>query len=291
MEGVGWQEFFSLFRYALIAALLAACVLPVVGCFLFVRRTSFHGIALPQLALAGVALGFALLPWCVRHLGWPAADPQAALDSKHALMNYSLSWAGLFSFGGLAVLLALGRRGDNEIGRVAAAFAIANASIYIFTRWAPVGKAEVDELLQGELSYVGIHELHTLLVVLLLVLGVLFLFHRDLVLVSFDREMSRVLGKRVLAFEALLLVLTGLTVAVGTMILGPTLLFGLLILPPLAARLYAKSMLAYFFLAAGFGVLQVVLGALAGFRIDLPLGPAMVGCGALLLVPGLFRRP
>jgi len=290
MEGVGWPEFLSLFRWALLAAALAACVLPVVGCFLFVRRTSFHGIALPQIALAGVAFGFALLPWCAQHLGWPATDLQTALESKHALMNFSLGWAALFSLAGLGLLVAFGRRGENEIGRVAAAFAIANASIYIFTRWAPVGKAEVDELLAGELSYVGVHELHTLLAVLLVVLGGLFLFHRDFVLVSFDREMARVLGKQVLAFEALLLLLTGLTVAVGTMILGPTLLFGLLVLPPLAARPFANSMRAYLFGAAGLGLLQVVLGTLAGFWADLPLGPAMVGCGALLLFPGLLRR-
>lgn len=290
MEGVSWSDFASLFRHALAAAAMAACVLPLVGCFLFVRRTSFHGIALPQIALAGVACGFAFLGFATETFGWPAADPAAALADKHALMNYSLAWAALFSLGGLALLLVLGRRGEGETGRVAAAFALATASIYIFTRWAPLGKAEVDELLAGELSYVGWHELHTLAAVLGTVLALLFLFHRDLLLVSFDREMARVLGKRVLAFEALLLGLTVLTVAAGTMILGPTLLFGLLVLPPLAARPWSHSMLQYFTLSATFGFVQVLLGTCAGFWLDLPLAPAMVGAGGVLLAVGLWKR-
>ena len=43
----------------------------------------------------------------------------------------------------------------------------------------------------------------------------------------------------------LLLLLTGLTVSASALIIGPVTLFGLLVLPPLAARSLARSMIAF----------------------------------------------
>src|SRR5439155_16867325 len=123
-----------------------------------------------------------------------------------------------------------------EIGRVAAAFAIANAATYVFGRWSAIGKGHVDEFLSGEIITVGSHQFETIAVVLGVSLLLIFWFDRDLLLVSYDRETARVLQKRVTLYEALLNLITGLTVSVGTMTFGPTMLFGLLVLPPLAAR-------------------------------------------------------
>jgi ABC-type Mn2+/Zn2+ transport system permease subunit len=196
----------------------------------------------------------------------------------------------VFTFGGLAALVWLGRRGGSEIGRVAAAFAIANAATYLFGRISPVGKALVDELLQGEILGVGPHEFETLAVVLAAVLALVVVFHRDFLIVSFDRDGARVLGKRVTAIETLLTTITGVSIAVGTMTLGPTLVFGLLVLPPLAARAYATSMTSFYVGASVFGVASAVLGIIASFELDLPLGAAIVGVAGLLLVPGRFFR-
>ncbi len=285
---VSWADRLDLFRYALAAAACAGLVCPLVGAFLFVRRTSFYGITLPQFATAGVVFGFVVLPWWVAHVGLGELDVDTALADSHAAMNYHLAWAGVFTFGGLGALVLLSRRGGSEIGRVAAAFVIANAATYLFGRISPVGKSLVDELLQGEILGVGPHEFETLAAVLGLVLVSVIVFHRDFLVASFDRETAQVLRKRVVAFETLLTVVTGLTVAVGTMTLGPTLLFGLLVLPPLAARTYARSMMSFYFAASGIGLLSTLLGIVASFELDLPLGAAIVGVAGLMLVPGLI---
>lgn len=285
-----WAERLDLFRYALLSAFAAGVVCPLLGTFLFVRRTSFYGIALPQFATAGMVFGFVVLPWWVEHIGLFGLNADAALSDSHAAMNYHLAWAGVFTFGGLAALLAAGRAGGSEIGRVAAAFAIANAATFLFGRVSPVGKSFVEELLQGEILTVNVHEFETISVILAAVLVAILLFHRDLVLVSYDRETAIVLGKRVLGFEGLLIVMTGVTVSAGTMTLGPTLLFGLIVLPPLAARPLACSMASFFCLAASFGVLAVVGGIVASFELDLPLGPAIVGVAGLELMPTLVMR-
>jgi zinc transport system permease protein len=287
---VTWAERMDLFRFALGAALVAGVVCPLIGAFLLLRRTSFYGIALPQFAAAGVVFGFVVLPWWAAHVGLGGVSVDDALSDTHAVMNYHLAWAGLFTFGGLFALVWLGRLGGSEIGRVAAAFAIANAATYFLGRLSPVGKSFVDELLQGEILGVGVHEFETLCTVLGAVLLCVLLFHRELVLVGFDREFAQVLGKRVIGFETLLNVLTGVTVAAGTMILGPTILFGLIVLPPIAARPFATSMSRFLLFSSLFGLGAVVGGVVVSFEGDFPLGASVVAVAALELLPCLFVR-
>lgn len=290
LDGVSWADRLTLFRWALLAAFAAGAVCPLLGVFLHVRKTSFYGIALPQFATAGVVFGFVVMPWWIEHVGLGGLDLLEATSDSHAVMNYHLAWSNVFTFGGMLALLALGRRGGNEVGRVAGAFAIATAATVLFGRLSPVGKGFVDELVAGELLGVGQHECETVIVLLGLAALAFFLFHRDLLLVSFDRESALVLGKRVLSIEALLTIVTGLVVSVGTMTLGPVILFGLLVLPALGARVWARSMLSYLLIATMFGVVSVALGVTASFEFDLPMGAAVAGAAALLLLPGAVLR-
>jgi len=290
LDGVSWSDRIALFRWALIAAFAAGAVCPLLGVFLHVRKTSFYGIALPQFATAGVVFGFVVMPWWIEHVGLGGLDLLEATSDSHAVMNYHLAWSNVFTFGGLLALLALGRRGGDEIGRVAGAFAIAAAATVLFGRLSPVGKGFVDELVAGELLGVGRHECETVVVLLGVAAFAFFLFHRDLLLVSYDRESARVLGKRVLAIEGLLTVVTGLVISVGTMTLGPVILFGLLVLPALGARAWARSMLSYLALASAFGVIAVAVGVTVSFEFDLPMGAAVAGAAAFLLTPGALLR-
>jgi zinc transport system permease protein len=294
LQDVSWGDRIDLFRWAILASLVAGAVCPLVGCMLFVRRTSFYGITLPQFATAGVVFGFVVLPWWVEVFGLGGLSAAEALSDAHAALNYHLTWAAAFTFGGLALLVWLGRRGGSEIGRVAAAFALANAAIYLFGRMAPAGKSFVDELLSGEVLGVGVHQFEVLGLFYGAVLLALFLWHRDILVVSFDPDSARVLGKHVTAFELLVTVITGLTVSVGTMIFGPTLLFGLLVVPPLAARGLARSMGSYYAWSASLGMASVVCGVVASFELDLPLSAAVVGASAFGLLgrttARLFRR-
>jgi ABC-type Mn2+/Zn2+ transport system permease subunit len=117
------------------------------------------------------------------------------------------------------------------------------------------------------------------------VLVAFWLFQRQLVFVSYHREMALVLRVRVFAFETLLTIITGLAISVGTMTLGPLIVFGLLVVPPLAARPWSRSMKSYLILSSAFGVLAVVLGVGASFELDLPLSAAIVAVAALELLP------
>jgi ABC-type Mn2+/Zn2+ transport system permease subunit len=263
-------------------------VVPRIGSYLFLRRTSFYGLALPQLAATGVACGFAVMPWWVRHVGIGDLDLAAALEDTHAAMNYHLGWASAFTLGGLGVLLLWGRRSGSEVAHVAAAFVVASAATVLFAHASPMGEIFVHELLRGEILAVGIHELETLAGILGLSFVLLLWFQNDFVLVSYDRETAQVLGKRVRLFEIGLAFLVAACVASGTMTVGPVVLFGLLVLPPIAARPFARSISHFLWLASGFGVFGTVLGIWSSFHWDLPLGPCVVLACALGTLPGWF---
>jgi len=294
METLSWTDIRDLFGFAILAALVAGAICPLVGCFLLVRRTGFYGIALPQFAAAGVAFGFALGAWWGGALGLIGIDEATLTSGTHTALNYHLFWALLFTFGGLAGLVLVGRSRGTEAGRVAAAFAIASALTVLFAHASAAGDIYVHDLLRGEILAIGLHEFDTLASVLGLTLLLIVLFHRDLVLVSYDHEMGRVLGKPIVAFELLMQGITGAAVATSVMTVGPIVLFGLLVIPPLAARGLARSMLSFFFLSSVLGVISAAFGVGVSFHFDWPLGPAVVVVAAaeLLLVWlwGLIRR-
>ncbi|MEY2746370.1 MAG: High-affinity zinc uptake system rane protein ZnuB [Planctomycetota bacterium] len=292
IDDVGLWEQVSLFRWALLAAFACGLVLPLVGVQLLLRKTSFQAIALPQFASVGMIAGYIALPWWIDTFGLGGLSVEQALNDPHAGTNWHLAWAAGAVFLGSWLLFLAARRGPAglEPVRVAAAFALASALSYILGRLSPVGRGHVDDLLAGELLGVGVHEFETIGVGLLVVLLSFLWTRNDLLACAFDPEGARVLGKRVQRWELLHQGLVGLSVSLSTLVVGPVLTFGLLVLPALAARPWARSMRAYWMLASGAGVAAVAAGSLASLGFDLPLGPAITAAAALLLAPRGWRK-
>ncbi|MDP6369969.1 MAG: metal ABC transporter permease [Planctomycetota bacterium] len=286
-----WELIWSLFHYAILSSALTGIVCPLIGCFLLVRRTGFYGVALPQFAAAGVALGWALPVWWMQ-AGWSEIDLEVVqLESPHAVKNYLLGLAALTTFGGLLALQLIDRRKETETGRVAAAFAIASAMTVLLAGVSPHGGEMVGQLLRGEILTADLHEFETIACVYGAVLLTTLYFLKPLLLTSFDPDAARIGGISVRHHESLLLLLVGTTVSVGVLIVGPIVLFGLLVIPPLAAQTIARSMRGMFVAASALGLLAALGGVVISFELDLPLGPSVVSAAGLELLPALaFAR-
>lgn len=287
--GLPLSLIWSLFGLSILATLAAGLVAPLVGSFLLARRTGFLGIVLPQFAAAGVAFGYLVLPWWTEHLGH-ILDPVAHGDEAHLALGYHLQWAGLFTAIGLGVVaLASRRRDGTDTGMMAAAFALASALTVLFAHGSPVGDIYVHGLLRGEILAIDEHELEILAGTLALVaLGVV-LGARHLTRVGIDPDSARVLGDRPLLWELFLALLVGATVSVSVMTVGPVVLFGLLVIPPLAARAFARSMTSFLVLASLLGGLSAAGGVWTSFTYDWPLGPSVVVASAVLMLPAMPR--
>jgi ABC-type Mn2+/Zn2+ transport system permease subunit len=261
-----------LLRDALLAGLLVGLVCPWVGVYFVLRRIVFLGVALPQVSAAGVALAFLL-----HNLGWHFLP--------HALAEGWMALVGSLSLTAVALLgLALLERSPGySDGRIGTTYALAGAVSILFVAADPFGEAHVLSLLKGDIVTVHADTLLTLAIGFGGVALLLTAFHRELLLVSFDPEMAITLGRAVALWQVVLFAIVGVTISLGVIAVGPMVIFGLLLLPPLAAERLVRGVLPLCLLASAIGVASAFTGFCLAYRFDLPLGPTDVVVAALAL--------
>ena len=265
---------------ALLGSSVLGLVCPLVGAYLILRRTVFLGLTLPQIAGAGVAFAF----W-LRQMG---------LLSTMGGSERTVGMAGslLFTFLGMGLLGYFEHRGKGlSEGRLAAAYSLAGALTILFIVFNPAGEVEILSLLKGEVIALSRTEIKILLWVFGSVLAGMLLFRREFLLASFDRDLAFLLKGGNLFWDITLYLLAGLSIAIGVIMAGPLLIFGFLVLPPLAARPLVRGMTSFLSLSSFMGVLMAFFGFYLSVRLDLPLGPTdvTVGCCLVFLAYGISR--
>ena len=76
-----------------------------------------------------------------------------------------------------------------------------------------------------------------------------------------------------------------MAISLGVMTVGPLVIFGFLVIPPLAALPWARGMASFSILASALGGLSAFAGFYISYTRDLPLGPVVicVACGVYAL--------
>src|SRR4030095_13599634 len=97
---------------------------------------------------------------------------------------------------------------------------------------------------------------------------------------SFDPAFARTVGRNPSRADALLFLLLGGAIALGVMERGPVVVFGCLVLPPLAALRVAPGLGAAMAISAAIGAFCSVAGFSLAYRIHLPTGPTRVATAA-----------
>ncbi|MDQ3266699.1 MAG: metal ABC transporter permease [Myxococcota bacterium] len=265
---ISFAEFWELFGPAVIAALLSALVCGYLGFFVVLRRVAFVSAALGQISGLGIALGFLL----GASLGIDPHQP-TPLYLDPVVLALGLTAA-------VAVLIGYASRAQRSPPEAIIAFVYLGAtSLALIVLASPLivqESHEVGDLLFGSAVAVRPEHLAELAVVTVLVLGSQLFLYKDLVLISFDREMARALGLPVARLELLLSLSIGLTVAVATRAIGALPVFGFLVLPAGAALWVARSSAA----VLGWSMVGAVVAGAGGFYLSFllawPTGPMMV---------------
>ena len=267
---------------AVVGCMLLGAVCPVVGGFLVLRRSVLLGLALPQFAGAGAA--GALL---AQHLGMVPHALSADFGHVHHETQRMLALGGslAFTFLGMAVLGLMDRSpGGRSETRLAVAYALAGALAILFVAFHPFGDVAILSSVKGEVTVLSKAELAILGATFGAVVACLALFRRELLMSSFDRELTALLKGRVGPWDLLFHLLAGVTIALGVIVAGPLTLFGFLVLPAIAARPLVSGMAPYFMVSSLAGAGLGLAGFAVSYRFDLPLGPAgvVLGCGLVL---------
>ena len=262
-----------LLRNALYGGLVIGLVAPLVGVFLLARRLVFIGITLPQVSTAGVAAAFVWHTYFHGHQSRDVSDFMLALVGSTIL-----TFAVIL---GLAFLERRGR-GLGE-GRIGMLYAIAGAVTILLLASDRVTEIGVLSLLKGEIIAIPDIELLILFLGYGAILILLTVFHKELVLVTVDREMAISLGKHVMVWDMLLFGIIGVAISLGVLVVGPLVMFGFLIVPPMIAGRLAIGMRNVSIVAALVGAGIALVGFAAAYRLDWPTGPTDVALAGVVL--------
>nr|WP_149537157.1 metal ABC transporter permease [Siccirubricoccus phaeus] len=260
---------YGFLRRALVGCLALSLAAPPLGVFLVLRRMSLTADVLAHGILPGVAVGF-----LVAGLSVPA-----------------MAAGGLVA--GLAVAVGAGAlsrvTGGREDASLAALYLVALAAGVALISWRG-GAVELTSLLFG--SVLGVDDAALLLMAgsATVTLPALALAWRPLVLECFDPGFAQAVGARGAAWHLGFLALVVLNLLAAFQALGTLMAVGLMMLPAIAARHWARQVGGMVYAAVGLAVLASVGGLLLSFHEDLPAGPAVVlvagGLWALSVVLG-----
>lgn len=257
---------YPFFQAALIAGTLSAAMCALAGVYVLLKRIVFVGITLAQVASLGVAA--ALL-----------------IDVHPMIMALVTTLAGVACL----AYTSSGQRVPRE-GVIGASYVMAAALGIICVAKNPVGEARNLKVLFGNILSAHTGEMVALAVLLAVLAIVHVVFYKEFLFVSFDPETAQAQGINVRGWDLLLYLTIGLAIAFSIHSMGVLLVFALLLVPAMTARLVAHRMMALFTLAIGFGVIAVPLGLYLAVRIDLPTGTAVAGTCVLMLLVVLAGR-
>jgi zinc/manganese transport system permease protein len=117
------------------------------------------------------------------------------------------------------------------------------------------------------------------------------LVYRPLLFELFDPAFLKALGGRGSLYYTLFLVLIVLSLVAGFQTLGTLMAVGLMILPAVAARFWAREVWSLAAVSAGVAVLSGFAGLLLSYHLEAPSGPAIVlTAGAIYLLSLVFGR-
>jgi manganese/iron transport system permease protein len=254
---------------ALIAAMLIGLISGILGCFVVVRGMSFFGDALAHSIVPGVAAAFVFTgPGAA--LGF-----LAGIDEDLRLFAGGLV-AGILSAIVVGVLTRDDRlKEDTAIGVVfVTMFALGIAIISSDPR--VYGSREFTHILFGDILAISRSDLITTALCGGVVIGMIGLLYKELLLVSFDRDLAQTLRLPAEGLRMLLLVLMAVTIVASLQIIGVTLTLAMLVTPAATARLLTHRFHTMMPLSMLLGAAAGCLGIFLSYHLDLATGPTIV---------------
>jgi len=259
---------YEFMRRGLLSAMLLGVSGGLLGCVLVLRRLALMGDALSHSLLPGVAAAWLL---------------------------FGTSTVALF-FGGLiaGLLTALGSALLSRMTRVKEDAAFGSLFIVFFGAGVALisklpTRLNLADFLFGNVLGVSASDLGLALAVSGCTAAVFVIFHRSILLETFDPVFHRATGGRGGLVHMGFLTLTVLNLVAAMQTMGVVLALGLFLLPAVTAYLWCDRFTSMLLLSVGLALLGSVVGILVSFHAGLASGAAIVLClGFMFVVSALF---
>jgi zinc/manganese transport system permease protein len=246
---------YGFMRRALVACLALSIGSGPVGVLLMLRRMSLVGDALSHAVLPGAAVGFLLA----------------------GLSLWAMGLGGLIAGLTVALLSGLVTRGTSL--REDASFAgsyLASLALGVLIVSTHGSNIDLLHVLFGTILAIDANALHLMGGIASVSALTLAVIYRPLIMECFDPGFLRAVGGRGSLYHLLFLMLVVLNLVAGFEALGTLMAVGLMMLPALAARFWARSVPGMMGAASLFALAAGFIGLIASYRWSAPSGPAIV---------------
>jgi len=255
---------YEFFVRGMLAATIVGGLCGLVGTFVVLRRMSYIGHGLSHSVFGG------------------------------AVVSYVMSWnfylgAGLWGFISAVLINWTARRrqigGDAAIGIVTtASFAVGVAIISKARRFTK----NFDAALFGNVLGVQPEDVFVVIGVTIMVAVLIFFAYRQLLFMTFDREVAPLYGVPDQWMDALLSLILAATVIASMQILGVTMIAAIIVVPAVTARLLTDSFGRMVLLATAIGTVCGLVGMLLSYYLDVASGATVVLTAATIFLLALM---
>jgi zinc/manganese transport system permease protein len=242
-------------RRALMACMALALGCGPVGVLLVLRRMSLMGDALAHALLPGAALGFLVggLSLPAMGLGGFIVGFLVALSagaiSRFTILSEDASFAGFYLISlSLGVLIVSTQGNQVDLMHILFGTILAVDSVSLF-------------MVTGITSFT------------LLVLAIIY---RPLLIECFDPGFLRVIGGGGSLYHSVFLILVALNLVAAFQALGTLMALGMMMLPAVSSRLWARHVWSLFVISSSFAILSGYLGLLLSYHFEWPSGPSII---------------
>lgn len=247
------------------------------GSFAVLRRQSLLGDTLSHAALPGIAIAF-------------------LLTASKAPLIIMLGAAAAGWVGTVFVRLIVRRTrvpADSALGLVLSVFFGAGLVLLTLIQKRPdAAQAGLETFLFGQAAALLRADLVVMVVLGGIALVILTALWKQFKLLTFDAEFGASLGLSMGRFEGLLTALLVIAVVIGLQTVGVVLMSAMIVAPGAAARQWTDRLGVMVALAAGFGVLSGVVGAVLSSAVPkLPTGPTIVLILSAVVIASLLFAP
>jgi zinc/manganese transport system permease protein len=273
------MDVFTFLLVPFIAGLILTGIHAYLGLHVVERGVIFVDLSLAQIAALGTTIAYL-----------------AGYD-LHARATYF--WSLGFTFIGAAIFALTRTHRDTRIPQeaiIGIVYAVSAAAAILAMSKAPEGTEHLKDMLVGNILTVSWHEVIITAILYAVVGAFHYIFRHKFLAISLDAEAARASGLNVRFWDFLFYTSFGFVVTSSVAIAGVLLVFSYLVVPSVAAMLFARTIGRRLALGWIMGALVSALGVILSFQLDLPTGATIVctfgiALAALALVRLLSGAP
>lgn len=253
-------------RAFLLGGILAA-IIPLIGTIVVFKRMSMLGDAISHTSLAGITLGLVIgyNPLVLAIIISVLASIMVEFIARRYQQYKELALSIVLSMG-IALTAIFSSFIDNP----------GNYNQYLF----------------GSVLNINHSDIPIAIILSVVIVVISIKYYREFFYIAFDETSAKLAGINVKAISMLFTILTALTVAIASKILGALVISSLLVLPVAFALIVAKSYKQVFIYAIGFSLASMMIGLTASYYLNLVSGGTIVLTGIIfLLITFIVKKP